>query len=395
MIEYDFEEYCCGCRACENFCPVQAIEMVPDKSGLLYPKIDEEKCVGCGKCDKICPHLNAHFYKKEDTSEIAAWLYASSDNEAKKRSASGGAFYELAKKIVADGGYVCGCVWNNEMMAEHIVTSSEFELCRMQGSKYVQSDMKDCYQQILDLLKAKKTVLFSGTPCQVTAMHNAVQCEYSYLRKYLLTVGVICHGIAAPDVWLSYKKWLEKKQGSRLVSVNFRNKSQEGYKKSYCRYEFESGKITYVPTYLPSSKYIEATLVYNLALRKSCGYCDCKGVTEACDIILGDWYAEYQNEGALGTSCIAAFTEQGQQVVMKCLKDLRVFQFSNIVRDDGFIMNSVILNSRRDEFLGNLNDDIWDTVEGYYPPKYKIKKLLVQWGIYSWLKNLKQQLTLK
>ena len=52
---YDSKEKCCGCEACYNVCKKQAIEMIPDEEGFLYPKIDVEKCVGCGVCLSVCP----------------------------------------------------------------------------------------------------------------------------------------------------------------------------------------------------------------------------------------------------------------------------------------------------------------------------------------------------
>ncbi len=42
-------EDCCGCSACFNICPVQAITMQEDREGFKYPKIDERSCINCGK----------------------------------------------------------------------------------------------------------------------------------------------------------------------------------------------------------------------------------------------------------------------------------------------------------------------------------------------------------
>ena len=50
---------CSGCSACYNKCPVEAIEMLPDKEGFLYPEADKGKCIGCGLCVDVCP-----YYKK-------------------------------------------------------------------------------------------------------------------------------------------------------------------------------------------------------------------------------------------------------------------------------------------------------------------------------------------
>ena len=44
-------EDCCGCSACFNICPVQAITMQEDREGFKYPKIDERSCINCGKCE--------------------------------------------------------------------------------------------------------------------------------------------------------------------------------------------------------------------------------------------------------------------------------------------------------------------------------------------------------
>lgn len=49
---------CCGCTACYSICKinsVNAITMIEDEEGFLYPKIDESKCIKCHLCVKVCP----------------------------------------------------------------------------------------------------------------------------------------------------------------------------------------------------------------------------------------------------------------------------------------------------------------------------------------------------
>ena len=55
---------CCGCTACKNICPKNAITMVMDSEGFLYPQIDEKLCVNCGMCKKVCAFQNG--YNKKD-----------------------------------------------------------------------------------------------------------------------------------------------------------------------------------------------------------------------------------------------------------------------------------------------------------------------------------------
>lgn len=53
-ILYSKKSECCGCGACANICPVQAITMQEDKEGFEYPVINEEKCIRCHKCTSVC-----------------------------------------------------------------------------------------------------------------------------------------------------------------------------------------------------------------------------------------------------------------------------------------------------------------------------------------------------
>lgn len=55
MIEIINKTDCCGCTACANICPRDAITMEPDFEGFLYPKVLADKCVECGLCEKACP----------------------------------------------------------------------------------------------------------------------------------------------------------------------------------------------------------------------------------------------------------------------------------------------------------------------------------------------------
>jgi len=56
IVLYDTKEECCGCTACYAICPKNAINMVEDSEGFLYPIIDKSKCIGCKKCISICPN---------------------------------------------------------------------------------------------------------------------------------------------------------------------------------------------------------------------------------------------------------------------------------------------------------------------------------------------------
>ena len=67
MIKIEKKEDCCGCTACANICPKQAITMKPDPEGFLYPVVNEENCINCGVCDATCPIHNKIDRTKEKT----------------------------------------------------------------------------------------------------------------------------------------------------------------------------------------------------------------------------------------------------------------------------------------------------------------------------------------
>ena len=45
---------CCGCGACANICPKNAIGMKEDEAGFIFPSVDETLCIDCGRCVKVC-----------------------------------------------------------------------------------------------------------------------------------------------------------------------------------------------------------------------------------------------------------------------------------------------------------------------------------------------------
>lgn len=58
-VLYNRKEECCGCTACYAVCPKDAISMVEDEEGFLYPAVDDEKCIRCYKCLSVCAFKKA------------------------------------------------------------------------------------------------------------------------------------------------------------------------------------------------------------------------------------------------------------------------------------------------------------------------------------------------
>lgn len=86
---------------------------------------------------------------------------------------------------------VYGCVLTDEFDAVHIRTDNEEDRNRMRGSKYIQSKLGDTFKSVKTDLDAKKSVLFSGTSCQVAGLKKYIGKEYDNL----FCVDIVCHGV--------------------------------------------------------------------------------------------------------------------------------------------------------------------------------------------------------
>ena len=83
-IEIVKKNECCGCGSCVQKCPKQAISMVEDEEGFLYPQINNERCINCGLCSKVCPQLKKN--KEIDNEYPKAFAMRSKNNEELSKS---------------------------------------------------------------------------------------------------------------------------------------------------------------------------------------------------------------------------------------------------------------------------------------------------------------------
>ena len=88
IVLFDDKKDCCGCGACMNVCPKNAIRMAEDEVGFVYPEIDQNLCIGCGACKKACGYQMQPMMQKSE----AVYAAASNDDNLLRKSASGGAF---------------------------------------------------------------------------------------------------------------------------------------------------------------------------------------------------------------------------------------------------------------------------------------------------------------
>lgn len=282
---------CTGCMACANVCAHRAIQVKTDNEGFDRPFVDETLCVDCGLCVKTCP-INHHPNVNKPIEIYSGW---SSDEAVRINSSSGGAFTEIARPILEQGGVVFGCTLNENLQAEHIYVESLKDLeHKLRGSKYVQSRIGNIYAQAKNFLRQGRKVLFSGTPCQIAGLKN-------YLRKNydnLLTVDLICHGVPSPLIFEEYKKYIALAEKMNLTDVKFRCK-----KSSWIFYnmtikghvEKNREEKVYTGRYY-EDPYIRGFL-NDIFLRPSCSCCKFTTIQRVADFTIADWWGYRRFQG--------------------------------------------------------------------------------------------------
>ncbi len=274
----EHKENCFGCNACSNICPTEAIKMIADEEGFLYPQINSEKCNECGLCYKTCPCVNNSDKFINNTNKPSCYALTAND-EILSKSSSGGAFSLFANWILEQGGYVCAAAYDSKGMVEHIIINNSEDLDKLRGSKYVQSDMNTIHRQIKILLKDNKKVLFCGTPCQVAGLNNFIGKD-----KNLYTIDLICHGVPTPKAFEIYLK--ETIGEDFFLDTNFREKILP-WENLHIITKTKSGKEYSKLCY--KDDFFQAFL-NNIYLRPSCGYCPYAEIKRQGDLTIGDFW---------------------------------------------------------------------------------------------------------
>ncbi len=307
MVEICEKQKCVGCGVCYNKCNKNAITMVENEEGFKYPVIDNEKCVDCGICTKICP-INNDFEVKKSFEVFAV---KNKDYESRLKSRSGGLFPLICNIAFNKNGVVYGAGFDNELNVKHIRIENIEDVDNLRGSKYVNSDINNCYTQAKMDLENGKFVVFSGTPCQIAGLRACLNYkEY----ENLVTVDLVCHGVPSHKIYKDYINFIKSKYNKMPNKFLFRDKFY--------------GWDTHIETFIFGKKRVSSELYRNLfysdlALRNSCYNCKFTNTNRISDITLGDYwgvevlYPKFNDNK--GVSQILINTTKGKKVFEKCL----------------------------------------------------------------------------
>jgi coenzyme F420-reducing hydrogenase beta subunit len=346
------KKLCCGCSACVNVCPSNAIKMEAGLEGFLYPKVDFDKCVNCGQCLKACPY--EHKNKKSET-HFQYFAFRTKNHDLLECS-SGGFCNALCSETVDNGGVVFGCSFNKDMVAKHIKVVTREDLGLLRGSKYVQSEIGLSFRDVKASLEAKKDVLFVGTPCQIEGLLlflHTTNCN----RERLTTISIACHGVPSNRLFQLYLKTLTP-AGDRIKEFRFRSKDS-GWNGYSLKVTFSDQTSRLIPQM--ESPYFVAFL-QNLSLRRSCFDCPSKKNLYG-DFLVGDFWGIESIDNSfsddIGTSLVIPLSAKARGILSSFSNEALIHleqSPSPIKGRNEYLFKSVPFQDSRKTFLQTVNE---------------------------------------
>lgn len=368
---------CCACGACLNICPKDAISMVSDENGFPYPQIDNDICIECGMCIKTCAYQNL----TESNTTIAAYVAASKNKQQIKDSASGGIFAAIATYILEQNGIVYGAALTREsqkFIIKHIGIRDKSDLKKLQGSKYVQSDIGLVFREIKNHLQEGIKVLFSGTPCQCAGLKGFLKKDY----QNLILIDIICHGVPSQQLFNDYIDTVFKKF-SNPQNFIFRDKS---YGWEHCAKIYADDKCQTIPA--RTTSYFTLFLD-SIIHRDNCYSCKYACKNRPGDLTLGDYWGIQEQHPELlgrgtyllqdGISCIIVNSEKGKNTLDR-ISDFIYFDksdYNKIAKKNSQLIHS----SQKNDILRTIIFELYRTtgyqgVEKFFQKHYKKQIIL-------------------
>lgn len=387
IVLFAKKNQCCACGACKNICPRDAIEMIEDEYGFLYPKIQENKCIHCGLCQRTCA------YQKNESGNEPQQVYAAAAkaNDILLDSASGGIFTVLAARTLKDGGCVYGVSMEKEnkyILPRHIRITNIKNLYKLQGSKYIQSDTEMIFREVKKDLENKKKVLFSGTPCQIDGLSSFLGKKYDNL----LTVDIICHGVPNSKMYNDYLKVLENKIKGEIIGYKFRDKTRGQGMTSKIEYS-RNGKV--LTKLLPG----KVTSYFGLFLRQeiyreNCYSCKYATQNRFSDITIGDFWGVYQEHASelqhtdmsntKGISCVLINTERGKKAFSEIIDELEYIKsdFEKVAKYNEQLRKPCKYPENRNKLLEVYATHGYQKIEDMFNKMIRVKKY------FYWVENV-------
>lgn len=287
------------------------------------------------------------------------YLYGyTKQDDIRRKSSSGGLFYELSQVILEDGGVVFGACYDKEMHQVVHKSTEETSIENMLKSKYVESKLGDTYKKIETYLKDGKKVLFCGTPCQAAGLYNLKEKKWSRYKNQLFILDFLCEGVPSYKIFQEYIKDSENKSEKEIETIEFRSKSY-GWNVYCMKIQYKDGTSRIIPSF--SDSYMH-TFIMDLTMnRRSCYACPFRE-KKYSDVTIGDfWKVSNVDKSCVdnkGVSAIFVNSEAGNILIEKARKNLYIKELEDrdILQMEQHLDTSLYLDKRNNfytEFLSN------------------------------------------
>lgn len=389
-IKIEKNSNCCGCRACENTCPKRAITMIENEEGFLYPNVDEEKCVNCGLCKKICPWIN-EINRESQLTKPVCYAAKSKDIIYQKSASSGGVFPILADYILENNGIVIGCTIDENLKVRHIAIKNKEELTKIMGSKYVSSDLDGIFKIVKEELNKGTQVLFSGVPCQISALKNFLRKDY----ENLITVEVICHGTPSQKLFDKYIEELENKYKGKIIEYDFRSKKAAYWGTYKALVKIKNNDKTIEKKINADFDKYYWSFLNSKNCRESCYECKFAKKERNSDFTLGDFWGIEKIMPEMidynGVSIVIINSDKGLNLFSEVKEKLNIksVDYDTICKHNGQLEHPPVRPLERDTWYNKIDEDNFikyikikndfrDYIKIIFPQKlkFKIKKIL-------------------
>ncbi|MEA5092061.1 MAG: Coenzyme F420 hydrogenase/dehydrogenase, beta subunit C-terminal domain [Acidaminococcaceae bacterium] len=342
--------------------------MKPDEDGFVFPKINNDVCIECNLCKKVCAFKNAPV---SANGPIATFAAINNDKNILSTSASGGIFGALASIVFGKNGVVFGCAYNEDMEPAHICVDNILDMGKIQGSKYVHSNIKTTYSLAKEYLKNGRYVLFTGTPCQIAGL-KAYLCE-DY--DTLITADIICHGVPSADFFKGYIKYLEEKFKGKVIDFKFRDKAKGWGLMGKVIYE--KGGEVHEKFITPINSYYYSYFLKGDVYRENCYECKYACVNREGDFTMGDYWGVEKVHTEIdtknGVSVLLVNSEKGMKLINELTKylDLTVSTLIQAQVQNGQLKNPTVKSCKREAILKTWREGGYQAVADDY---YRLNK---------------------
>lgn len=339
---------CIGCGACSYVCGNNNILLRNFTNHGIKPVVGN-KCVECKRCISICPGIynkrnnNSNDYLKELEPycgyAIEVWEGYSNDDALRKNCSSGGIATALALYYMeheqCDGVLQTKAKANKPWLNETVFSTTSESIKNCIGSRY--SPASPC-EGLHNIAASKKSCVFIGKPCDVSALKNIQTIDKKLKEKTGLTIGIFCAGTPATQGTFDF---LEKNSvDPKLIKeLHYRGNGWPGSFKARL-INNETFEVSYPESWSFLQKY-----------RPFRCYLCADGTSETADISCGDaWYLRGKEQK--GVSLIIVRNENGKRILHSAIK--KGYITARPIAHEHVIKSQEQLFGRQKEILGRL-----------------------------------------